>query len=424
MRDTRIVSTLFRRVAQQRIPITLSALVLFIMGGMLWIAGTDVSAHPSAMSLRRVPSTLGPTASTSSLKLVIPSTTVMVNTSPTFTAIATLAPYQGPLNFQLDWEIGSALFSEKTTSSELTLAFTKTYTVTQIGRYLTSAKLYNSVPKTTLIVSDTHTLTVSGGVIDMQFDPTQPHGQTFVGMNTSLTLTLPAARPDAYRLVVDFGDQSMAVTSTVTSTLALPVVSTITYHRYAAPGTYKVSANVYPVDGPANATTLLATGSPANLITAVVGSVYLPLLTKPEPPPIIIPNCNAKNTSANAKPLDSSSGQAVLHATNGMKCNGLLQAVPEGGSDFYLITMNPGEVFDLQLTQLQPGADYDLYLYNSQNTISTNRVAKSNQTGTVDERFIYVHPLGSAPFTYYLRVYQFKKSATAENSYLITAYIK
>jgi hypothetical protein len=152
--------------------------------------------------------------------------------------------------------------------------------------------------------------------------------------------------------------------------------------------------------------------------------IYVPVVINPVPPPVLTA-CNDQepnNIGAEAQPLDPSSGQANLH-TSGVLCHGSLQSDPEGEDDYYVITLNPGEVLDVQLTQIPTGADYDLYLYNAQGATTADRVTKSNQVGGLDEHFSWQHP-GSTPLTYYLRIYQYRKSPTTENSYLITASIR
>ncbi len=412
-------------VALPRTRIVFLALVLLGLGGMLWARGVSASIHRAALDPNVTSHMVGATATPSSLILDLPSTPVKVGATRSFTATASLPANPNSLDFRLDWDFGGVFFYDLKTTTQSTLIFPRAHTFVQIGRHPITATLYlNDVYETAPIVGAASTLIVGGGVIT----PTLAGNTAFVAAPTAINLALPAARPDAYRLVLDFGDHTGFVTSTVTATLMLPAVTTISRHFYRASGSYNVVANLYPADGPVDATTLLATGATTSPINVIVGKLYLPLVTNPAPPPVItITACNDQepnNIPLEAKSLDPSAGQAALHTTNGVQCNGSLQSDPVGEDDYYAITLQPGQVLDVQLTRIPTGADYDLYLYNAQGATIADRVAKSNQVGTADELIVYQHPLGLTPLTYYLRVYQYQKSATAENTYRITANLK
>lgn len=109
------------------------------------------------------------------------------------------------------------------------------------------------------------------------------------------------------------------------------------------------------------------------------GNVYLPIANKPSPPPPVV---NCPDTEPN-----NDAPQAKAITVLGQPCVGSFQT---DNDDWYKVTVNAGKQLVIDVTGLPSGADYDLYLFD-QSYLTGNRqfVAKSDATGTVNERIVY-----------------------------------
>jgi len=139
--------------------------------------------------------------------------------------------------------------------------------------------------------------------------------------------------------------------------------------------------------------------------------VYLPLLTTQLP----TTPCN-----------DVEDNDYAIHArqltTLGGACVGSLENDPKGNDDYYYVDLVAGQTIRIDLTHIPDGADYDMVLYDKQilSTGHAPELRKSKQPNNSDERMTYVAP---ATGRYYIRIYLSTKSASAPNSYVLTAFV-
>lgn len=101
-------------------------------------------------------------------------------------------------------------------------------------------------------------------------------------------------------------------------------------------------------------------------------------------------------------------------------CDGSLEDDPQDEDDYYFVRLNPGQEITVNLTEMPPGADYDLTLYglNYENpSEGLVFVAFSNQNGAANESLTYVFDNFDEPAFFYIDIWQFTKSDQAENTY-------
>jgi hypothetical protein len=86
-------------------------------------------------------------------------------------------------------------------------------------------------------------------------------------------------------------------------------------------------------------------------------------------------------------------------------------------SDYYYFTSSSGVPVQIALTNIAPGADYDLYVYEYDGQYRL--IASSDGTGNVDEKISFAPVQGR---TYYVRIYQFDGFSNQQPYHLRVVY--
>lgn len=93
-------------------------------------------------------------------------------------------------------------------------------------------------------------------------------------------------------------------------------------------------------------------------------------------------------------------------------CRATLEDDEEGEDDYYHLRLDPDQTLTVELTEVPAGADYDIILYDTNQTF----LAFSNNLGAADESFSYTWT-GETEQLFYIRVNMATKAVNAENTY-------
>lgn len=146
--------------------------------------------------------------------------------------------------------------------------------------------------------------------------------------------------------------------------------------------------------------------------TSQGGRVYIPIVgNQPLSSRPQHPACN--DIENNDLPAD-----AKRLTTLGGGCIGSLQDDRERGDDYYWIELRAGQRVDVALTDIAPGADFNIGVYSPRAT-RVNGVpplARSKQPDQQNEQFVFEAPVNGR---YYIRINSWKKSTIAPNEYVL-----
>jgi hypothetical protein len=93
-------------------------------------------------------------------------------------------------------------------------------------------------------------------------------------------------------------------------------------------------------------------------------------------------------------------------------CRATLQDDVAGDDDYYHTRLAPNQTVTVELTEIPAGADYDIILYDTNQTF----LAFSNNLGAADEQFTYTWA-GETEALFYIRVNMATKAGNTENTY-------
>jgi hypothetical protein len=148
---------------------------------------------------------------------------------------------------------------------------------------------------------------------------------------------------------------------------------------------------------------------PGTVVKGPPSPIYVPIARQSPPPPPPTPACN--DTENNDTPQ-----QARPLTTIGTTCIGSLQDDPQSEDDWYSINLAAGQTISIDLTGIPAGADYDLALHNAGGA----EVASSTKGNATDEQLAY---RSAAAGRYTIRVFMYRKSLIATNTYQLKAVI-
>jgi hypothetical protein len=166
-------------------------------------------------------------------------------------------------------------------------------------------------------------------------------------------------------------------------------------HYYEAYGAAEISLSWIQI-GPSTTPTPTPAPGPTRTPTPIAeaGQTYLPLIGKPTPGPC-----------ARYEPNDSLASASVLPGKGTIEA-ALCLGDPD---DYYYVELESTARLQLDLTNIPPGTDYDLYLYRD-----TQEIAHSDKPGTSDEHI----EITLAGGKYFIRVYP--RSGRSSQAYKLT----